>query len=234
MNERWHYTDLIKAHKLFLKEEGRFKFYDAYLKARDPNVWLQSSDVPLKEGLLLFGWVHSWQPNFEGDLANFLQIHKTLLPSLKVFGNETLIAIDFTDATKDSLCEIFDSIALCTRKPRYGKQRFESTAASKILHVLIPKLFVMWDRAIRRGILGDAERKSAREYAYEFLPEMQKLAKTFLDSYINEKGGDYESAAREIGKMTDNYTLAKVIDELNYDRFTLRKSLAVIRSTPLA
>ena len=233
MNEGWHYSDLIKAHKFFIKEEGRFKFYDAYMKARDPKAWFQSSDVPLKEGLLLFGWVHSWDPNFEGDLTRFLQIYEDIFPSVKTFENETLIDIDFTGDAKDSLHEIFDSIANCNRTKRFGKQRFESTDTSKILHVLIPKLFVMWDRKIRRGILGDAERKSAREYVYEFLPEMQKLAKTFLDSYISEKGGNYESAAQDISKMVDNYTLAKSIDELNFLRFTLGKSLTEIRNTPL-
>jgi len=59
MGEVWHYTDLIKAHNILVDEEGRFRFYGAYMENRAQNAWLKSTDVPLKEALLLFGWIHS-------------------------------------------------------------------------------------------------------------------------------------------------------------------------------
>jgi len=216
--ENWHYTDLLKAHKLFIEAEGRFKFYDAYMKAREPMVWLKSPSVPLKEGLLLFGWVHSWDPNFQGDLVLFYQIHEDIYNLLKGFKEKTIINVDFNnDDVKKSLCTIFERVAECPRE-----KRFESTDASKILHVLIPDLFVMWDDAIRRGILGDRNKKRGRDYAYDFLPEMQKFARQFSETYIKENGGDGEHASRQISQMADSYTLAKLLDELNYLRFTKR------------
>lgn len=227
--EDWHYTDLIKAHKLFIELEGRFRFYDAYIKATEPRVWLKSPDVPLKEGLLLFGWVHSWDPNFQGDLGRFYQIHEDIYGLLKGFEGKTILNVDLDDYVKNSLCSIFDRVANCCRKPR-----FESTDASKMLHALIPDLFVMWDDKIRQGILGDRNRKYGRDYAYEFLPKMQNFAKQFLDTYIRENGGDHEHASKQISQIADGYTLAKLLDELNYLRFTKGKTLAEIRSVSLS
>jgi len=229
--ENWYYTDLLKAHKLFIGVEGRFKFYDAYMKAREPNAWLRyPKDVPLKEGLLLFGWVLSWEPEFMGDLAQFYENYEQLFHEVKGFENETIVTIDFTESVKKSILYVFNKLGSYTIR---GKERFESTGTSKILHMIIPELFVMWDTAIRKGILGFRNEYKGSEYAYEFLPKMQKFAKQFLDTYIGENGGDYESAFKHVSKIADGYTLAKLIDELNFLRFTKRKTLVEIRSISL-
>ena len=227
MGEVWHYTDLIKAHNILVDEEGRFRFYGAYMENRAPNAWLKSTDVPLKEALLLFGWIHSWDPNFEGELLKFLEIHETIFPLMKGFERKTILNIDFTEDTKSSLSKIFDSLANCCRT-----RRFESTDTSKALHAMIPDLFVMWDDRIKKAIIG--VRNSGRDYdgkcyANEFLPAMQEVAEAFVDSFTKEHGGNREDASKEISKMADGYTLAKLIDEMNYLRFTKRRSLEDIR-----
>lgn len=227
MDETKYYTDLLKAHKIFIYIEGRWKFYDAYTKSRDSSAWMSSGDVPLGEGLLLFGFIHSWDPNFQGDLAKFLEIYKDIFPILKKFEHETVVKIDLSNEVKNSISIIFDRIAMCPRE-----KRFESTDTSKILHAIIPDLFVMWDIKIRKAIIGD-DKHDGRCYVYEFLPKMQETAKEYLNSYISEKGGDYESASQQISKMADNCTLAKLIDEYNYVRYTKRKSLSEIRNALL-
>ncbi len=227
MEKSWHYLDLINAHKLFPELEGRYRFYEAYIKNRDPMAWLNSPDVPLKEALLLFGWVHSWDPNFEGDLVRFLQIYEEIFPIIKNFEDKPLAAVDLTDNAKHSLRIIFDKTAKCCRTSRY-----ESTDASKLLHGIVPNLFVMWDDKIRKGIVGIRESSrdyDGRCYAYEFLPKMQEFARLFLDSYVKEKGGDHLRASEEISQMADGYTLTKLIDEFNYVRFTKKKAFEETR-----
>ena len=100
-----------------------------------------------------------------------------------------------------------------------------------MLHAIVPELFVMWDDKIRNNIVE--ARRDGRCYAYEFMPNMQGFAKQFLDSYIRENSGDYKSASRKISNMTHDHTLAKLIDEFNYLRFTWKKTLSEIRSIPL-
>lgn len=231
MSEVWHYMDLVQAHKLYNNLEGRYKFYDTYMEARTPNAWLNSPDVPLKDGLLLFGWVHSWDPNYEGDLIKFLEIHADIFPALKNFEHRTIADISLTTDAINSLCIIFDRIANCCRG-----RRFESTDTSKILHAMIPELFVMWDDKIKKGVIGI--RNSAREYdgrcyANEYLPKMQKFAKRILSSYVAENGGDYKNAYMQVTQMFDGITLAKLIDELNYLRFTKQRTQSEIRGVQL-
>lgn len=209
-------------------EEGRFSFYDAYMENRIPNEWLKSRNVPLKDALLLFGWIHSWDPNFEGELSKFLEIYETIFPLMKGFEGKTILTLDFTDETKSSLSKIFDSLAYCCRT-----RRFESTDTSKALHGMLPELFVMWDDRIKKAIIGI--RSTGRDYdgncyAKEFLPGMQKVAQEFADSFRKERGGNREEAAKEISKMADGYTLAKLVDEINYLRFTKGRLLEDIRS----
>lgn len=223
MDENLHYSDLINAHKIFCRVESRWKFYDSYMQNKDFNVWFESADIPIKEGLLLFGFIQSWDPNFQGDFAKFLLIYKKIFQPLKKLNPLSLTEINLNNEINESISSIFTQIANCPRK-----KRFESTDASKILHTILPNFFVMWDTNIRDNIVD--KRKDGQCYAFEFLPKMQLVAKEYLDSYVKENGGDYKKAVFHISSATNNYTLPKVIDEYNYVRYTKGISLTEIRN----
>jgi hypothetical protein len=89
----------------------------------------------------------------------------------------------------------------------------------------------MWDNKIRIATIG--EKNKGRDYANLFMPKMQTLAKGFLNSYVEEKGGDLESASRDLSNLADEKTTPKLIDEYNYVIYTKGKSLSVIRSSSL-
>ena len=216
--EHYHYSDLLKAHKIFRKIEGRWSFYDAYMQNRKPNIWFKSSQVPLSEGLLLFGFVQSWDPNFKGELSKFMKTYEDIFEMIKELEGLTIVNVQFTSHIKNTIAVIFDRIATCTRGRRY-----ESTDTSKILHCIHPELFVMWDDKIRKAIVGEG--RDGRCYAFDFLPEMQRRAHLFLQTYIQEKGGNLESASTAISSMADNYTLAKLLDEYNYVKHTRKIDL---------
>ena len=82
MKEDRHYTDLINAHNILRLIGKRWGFYDTYMKNKDPDAWFKSANIPIIEGLLLFGFVHSWDPYFQGDLVNFFNIYN--------YGNQKL------------------------------------------------------------------------------------------------------------------------------------------------
>jgi hypothetical protein len=107
---------------------------------------------------------------------------------------------------------IFTKIAYCG-------SRAEVTGASKILHTILPSLFVMWDASIRPGyaVIG-----MPSDYASKYLIRIQKQVKEAIMSYVHEFGCDREVAVRAIIKKGNGRTLAKLIDEYNYAKFTLR------------
>ena len=236
MEENWDYVDLVKAHKILMILESRFKYYSVYMDNRKPEVWLESDNVPLKEVLLLFGWIHSWDPNYNAEITKFLIECEKIFPSMKRLKHRTIIDVKLTKEKRAEIALIFDTLADCCRIPwRKKVGKFESTDTSKALHGMIPELFVMWDDRIKEKILGIIGKGWARDYdgkvyADKFLPLMQSRAKQVLDSYVNAKGGSCSDAGKEISKLVDGFTLAKIVDEFNYLRFTKNWSIAQIRT----
>ncbi len=97
--------------------------------------------------------------------------------------------------------------------------RYESTGTSKILHLLYPPLFVMWDSAIRGGYAVNGR---SGDYAERFLPRIQREGREAVDSYIAERKAGPSTAVRELEKLCGGRTFTKLIDEYNYCKFTLR------------
>ena len=83
--------------------------------------------------------------------------------------------------------------------------------ASKILHVVNPGLFVMWDRRIIRNYHVD---DTADGYANCFLPWMQRLVKDAICQIMDEDRTSREDAVRSLTPCS--HSLAKVLDEYNF------------------
>lgn len=209
-----HYKKLLEAHKAFYKEESRAYYYDEYMKCKDWKSW--TSSVPICEIMKLFGFILSWDPNFQGDLGKFKKIYEEIYPFIKELEHTKLQDVDFTDEDlKKKIQNTFDKMARCPRKLRY-----ESTDASKILHTILPEFFVMWDDKIRQGIL-EGKRKG-RDYAYEFLPKVQRELEEAIKTCMDERKSNRTKAIREISERCDGKTLSKLADEFNYMKYTMR------------
>jgi hypothetical protein len=90
------------------------------------------------------------------------------------------------------------------------------TSASKIMHCIIPSLFMMWDEKIRNGY-GYAG--NAAGYL-KFLRESQQILKNIVASY----GKSPEELCYEVSP-TISRTLVKLLDEFNYMKFTRGENL---------
>ena len=160
-----HYQDLLIAHKAYHQLEKRSIYYNHYMEGRKLSEWETSPSYC--EIFKLFGFILSWDPYFQGDVEKFKKTYEKISPLLKELKHIRLEEADFNDKNLSfGIAYVFDEIARCSRK-------YESTDASKILHVLHPHLFVMWDRSIRRGTLGNEDLKDGKTYAEIFLPMMQ-------------------------------------------------------------
>ncbi len=71
-----------------------------------------------------------------------------------------------------------------------------SVSASKLMHLLIPKLFVMWDESIKGkyGVGGKPE-----DY-FSFMEKMQELAWGFLRMYAEEHGCALDEAEERLSE----------------------------------
>ena len=91
------------------------------------------------------------------------------------------------------------------------------TTVSKILHLLNPELFVMWDNDIRKGYKKKNRLiRDTPEGYLEFLKETRKELKEALGDRQQETGKVLGEIEQEIRHRYKNKTLARIVDEYNW------------------
>jgi predicted transcriptional regulator len=99
------------------------------------------------------------------------------------------------DEIKKLVIELFDEIRKTKFESEKGDQKeVGSTAASKVLHLTCPKLFIMWDSAIR----GEYKKNNGdgKDF-FEFLSEMKNTGKELEDT-INDLQQKYKNLTTRI------------------------------------
>jgi hypothetical protein len=88
----------------------------------------------------------------------------------------------------------------------------------------------MWDSSICGGYAVNGH---GYDYGHRFLPRIQKLVRRAIREYTQTQSGSQEQTITALRKC--GHTLAKVLDEYNYTKFTLRRDLSQWESkSPLA
>ena len=206
------YKELIKAHKLFYEGEYRAFNYDGYMKCKDCESWM-NPNLPMDEIRKLFNFIKSWDRFFKGDIEVFMGIYKEIFPIIQELKKERIEDANFVEQLKVKVRDAFDKVANCTSIGRY-----ESTDASKILHTILPDFFVMWDDNIKEGVVQG--RKMGAAYAFFFLPKMQLELREAIEKCMEERKLNRTDAITYICEKCDGKTLAKLVDEYNYMKYT--------------
>jgi hypothetical protein len=223
-----NYKKLIKKHEIFKEKENRYWCYDVYMQNKS-ECWLNSANIPEIEIMKLFWFIYSWDRNFRGNLRKFQKCYKEIYHDIKRLEHERLDQIDLNNENMQNCIEnIFNKIASSGEE-----NRVKCTDTSKIIHTILPELFVMWDTKIRHGIWKKQKKEgwkkpkndkfTGTEYAYCFFPLMQKEANDIIESYVKEHHCGCNKALDGIKRKGSNYTLAKLLDEYNYVKYTLKK-----------
>lgn len=155
-------------------------------------------------------------PKSDESQQKLLAALKKVTRELQELDDKTILTVEFNQKTgsgktlSDAIRDVFDKLAYCN--PRNNSM---STAAAKILHTIKPDLFVMWDSYIRPGYgalgLGD-------HYARSFMPRMQSLLRCAIDQSARAEHITQDEAVERLCQC--GHTLAKVVDEYNYVKFT--------------
>lgn len=206
------YKKLIEGHKLFYESEYRAFNYDGYMKCKDWTCWT-NPDLPIDEIRKLFNFIKSWDRFFQGDVELFRGIYAEVSSTLQELKNERIEDTSFTGELKIRVRDVFDKVGNCTLIDRY-----ESTDASKILHTILPNFFVMWDDKIKEGVIQGRDNGAA--YAFYFLPKMQLELREAIETCMEERKLDRIDAIKYICEKCDGKTLAKLVDEYDYMKYT--------------
>lgn len=219
-----HWTKLVSSTKHFRDAYRGAELYDRYMANQDASRWLADREPDLPGAQLLINFINQWATRSPSKPEELLRGYLAVLPQLQLLAGlrfETLnlgAPVDHSNKTVAStIAEVFDGIARCGR-------RYESTGASKILHLLRPELFVMWDLRIAAGygLCKDVERPrpNGTEYANIFLLRLTYESDNALESYSREKQVDRNQAVDDVLRLSGAPTFAKLLDEYNFMKFT--------------
>ncbi len=169
----------------FSKRDLRWDYYPMFLKLMDKGCEIEAYMFILST----WNFASFRYAMKEFDLDAFEEKVKRLAPLFNKMKDEDFRTMDIEKHSKE-IKTIFSTFA--------DIKGIKSTGTPKLMHLKLPKVFVMWDSYIRQAY---GYRKGDADDYFVFLKEMQT------------KFSDYE--------VPSDRTLAKVIDEHNYKKFTM-------------
>ena len=231
------YEEILKGCELYHEnEDGRS--YDAayvsYAYDKDPAKWDKHETLDYYEVERVIRFANKWKsrmPSFPKNVERMLIGLENALPDLNLLRNDTLLEVDFERlisfdrlisremTVSELISKSFGTIAGASRR-RDGVAVYTSVGTSKILNAAVnSELFVMWDNAIQDGYrIGNG----GYTYANIFLPKMQELGQQAVNELMQVEDLSRGDAINFFTNHCKNKnSLAKIIDEYNYARFTL-------------
>jgi hypothetical protein len=193
------------------------RIYSDYIRRRD--VWDRLGEVTEPQvGDVVVGFPNKWKTRIPYDcVPDLTRVLRSLNEPLRSLRAETLLNVDFNGATATNSMTPSQVIINCFKaisQVRARNREFGFTGTTKVLHMIVPELFIMCDDSIATGY-GYA--RNTVGYG-KFIIEMQQFARSIVDSYKSESGTDDTQAVREILRLCNDEGKAftKALDEYNY------------------
>jgi len=192
--------------------------YEKALKTRDP------ADIAI--------FLKKWRTRTKVSPAKIGKHIKNKRQELKALENLDIMSVDLdntkikigrqTRSLKDVIVDLF--VTFLDISEQTGRRDY--TAASKILHVLLPKFFIMWDNCIRCAYGCKIQNiKDAGEKYFRFMKRVQKEGMEAVESYCKERGCKRKDIAirRIENELYQNgfYSFARLLDIYNFQKYTI-------------
>jgi len=187
------YKDLFEANLIF-ENSGR-AFDQAWILARKFVDWENLSTLPRKEIMLrVIKFLNRWKSRLKKTwllVDAIIDAHHDSIPYIHALQSECLWELDLDKELKiknDSL-KTSGAITFVFKRFRDIGYHLRETAASKLLHMINPNLFIMWDKKIAEAYNVS---RTPTGYTYEFLPIMKEKANQVINSYIEDSNTSRE------------------------------------------
>ena len=210
------YQDLFLAHYAFYKYEKKAKYYDIFQNSKKEELW-NTPDPQDTEISKLLKFIRRWDHHFRGEELLFKEAYASVFDEINHLKDKTFHEMDILERN-NHICiqNIINAFSTCNNAGRY-----ESTDATKMAHALMPNLFVMWDRKIRAGTIGDANHNRAENYVMNFLPRMKIELQDLIKSCKTDKKTPDKEIIKTIEMVCHGKTITKLLDQFNYMTYTM-------------
>ena len=130
---------------------GYNRAYDGLLDSMVPVKWKQPEFLDQIEVEKVVNFINgNFRGRMQASASQLLPALREILPHLNVLRNMNIISVNFNESLAENI-DVRREIEVCFNLLADSGPRHESTGTSKILHIINPNLFVMWDSAIRGG-----------------------------------------------------------------------------------
>jgi hypothetical protein len=221
------FQDVFDAAEIF-EEDPRARSND-WLLARRFVDWknlhnLSTTEIIERVIKFLDSWgcyLYTERENWPRMAEKIKEAYKKSIPFLNALQDETLEDLDLdrkrnVEGKEYTNKEILNEVFLNLSRVGY---KFRGVAASKVLSLINPKLFMIWDQSICKsyGIRAHSEpHLRDRQYASEFLPIMRQKANDVIESCMIERRCSRKDAIEAINSFRKDRPLAKLLDEYNW------------------
>lgn len=215
-----HYKELFEGVKYYNEHYSHWDISYRKLRKRGDDYWLHLemlNEHQIKSDVI--GFLNDWLCRVAYSSAVSLKKTLDILPPLyAALKSESIESVDFDKkkvvGSVKSNSEIIKEIMnnFLNVKPKFG-----SVPASKLMHMAIPELFVMWDVGIKSKYrVSSYYSVDHAEQYIKFLKIMQMQIQHAIKSYAEEKKVDTKIAIQHIRMEDDYFTLARMIDKYNF------------------
>ena len=226
-----HWRQLVYGSRLYREQYPSDSVYDEYVRTNDHD--LPKEPWGLGDARRHIEFINRWATRSPLKAEQLQAGFRAAWPHLRGLNGQTIEQLALTGkipaAESEPIQKAFDAIATCGA-------RNESTGASKILHANLPRLFVMWDMRIAAGygIYRDVNppRPNGHDYASTFLPRITSQLREAVQSYVTEFSCGQSDAISELRKLNNGRSIAKMIDEYNFAKFTLSHDALWVAALP--
>jgi hypothetical protein len=194
------YEEFLKGCSEFEKNEKRDAMYKVatFLVSK---FWGKYSDIADGLGVLLLTWNNAF---YRYGIFNFDKLEKILIKNFKKIENFRKRDIfSLSDRDEIDIKQLFNEFLNALQIDSGKKKGVKSpVAVAKVLHILAPSFFPLWDDKIARGYGCYYNNHPAEKY-FSFCIIIKDIA-VKVKNYINKS----------------DKTLIKLIDEYNYSKYT--------------
>ena len=191
------------------------------LRERGDEYWVhleQLSENQIRDEII--GFLNDWLCRVDYQSAVSLKQNLKTTPSFyATLRDEAIERIEFNESKIVEKQRVSNSDIIKKIMNQFVKVRpkFGPVAASKLMHMAVPRLFVMWDTGIRSryGIPTYYAANHPRHYL-RFLKLMQVQIGHAIDSYVNAHGVKNQAAIQQIRKEDGFSTLPRIVDKYNF------------------
>jgi len=213
--------DLINGFKYYNETYPHWNIGYQSWRKRGGNYWLHLESLDeshIRHHVLRF--LNEWLCRVSYDSASSLKLALEKSANLYLaLTDESLVTIDF-DAIKNvdgqslSNAQIIEKIM---RNFQEVQPKFGTVPASKLMHMAIPDLFVMWDTDIKKKYKIPSYYSSNHALSYvEFLKLAQLQINHAIIDCMNKNNINRQDAILHIKESDDNLTLSRILDKYNF------------------